>query len=342
MFHETKLSAARLFAFVVGVKQHRNYFDAKTTADNLFQGSRAIRDQDVLNFINQMLSHDLYNCSSSLREFTECFKDWLPSSLNRIEGLEKFQADFSAGTTQAFDSFYFRHRNLKFRCFVGEYFYHLKNWISNSVKWSFISDDDPLTHGDALVLSVPFCDTGSLPDNLDSILNICSDKKIPVLIDACYYPISNIGIIDVDRPCVDTVCFSLSKLFPVSHFRIGVRYTRPAIYDGQKLHDSIGYNNYISSYIGLNLIKNFDSDYIYLKYKDKQKEVSNYFELDNSQSVLFGIGDQQWRQYGRKSLLNSYKLNFSEDLFVNRICLNSIYENWDLFQRIKIENRTKI
>ena len=26
MFHETKLSAARLFAFVVGVKQHRNYF----------------------------------------------------------------------------------------------------------------------------------------------------------------------------------------------------------------------------------------------------------------------------------------------------------------------------
>ena len=59
MFHETKLSAARLFAFVVGVKQHRNYFDAKTTADNLFQGSRAIRDQDVLNFINQIYKQHL-------------------------------------------------------------------------------------------------------------------------------------------------------------------------------------------------------------------------------------------------------------------------------------------
>jgi hypothetical protein len=265
-------------------------------------------------------------------------RPWLENhSSNTIIGLEGFQADFSAGTTQAFDSFYYRHRHRRFRCFVGEYFYHLKTWISTNTPWAFVTSAEPLMFGDALVMSVPFCDTGSLPKDFNLIISQCEELNIPVLVDCCYYPISGGIDIDVTSSTIDTVTFSLSKVFPVANLRIGVRYTRPGTFDGQRLHDSINYNNTLSASIGLALISKFRSDYIYRTYSVRQQQVCDYFELTPSTSVLFAIGDKQWSCYNRSNLLKSYGLNFDADQFQNRISLVSIFDNWELFKLLKNE-----
>ena len=285
-----------------------------------------------INLKNSKLDH--------LTNFINEFTPWLNQSSSNVNGLENFEADFSSGTTQAFDSFYFRHREKRFRCLVGEYFYHIKTWTSNKVNWSFISDNDPLIPGDAMIISLPFCDTGHLVDDYLTLLSKCNELGIPVLIDCCYYTISGNINIDVDFPCIDTVTFSLSKAFPIAQHRIGVRYTRSNIFDGQKLHHSINYNNYLSAYVGLEFIKNFSADYIYNKYRLKQQEVSEFFNLDSSSCVLFAIGDHSWNQYSRKNLLSAYQLDFNPSLFANRICLNPVYENWDLFKAFKNEITT--
>lgn len=307
------------------------FYDARNYARHALQGSRAIPDADVNSRVaNSISEYALKNISlSHLNDFVHGFKDWI----NKPE-LYQYDADFSSGTTQAFDSFYFRQRNKRFRCFVGEYFYHLKTWESNGVNWSFISDSAPLSEGDALVISYPFCDTGNFWD-IESVLKKCDSLNIPVLLDMCYYPLTQGNLVSFEHISIDTITFSLSKTFPVANYRIGVRYTKPHINDGQKLHHSINYNNMLSAFIGKRLMETFDSTHIYNIYKCKQQQACEYFGIEASDSVLFGIGDSTWDIYSRSTLLSAYQLDYDPKMFTNRICLNPIYEHWDLFEKFK-------
>ena len=320
----------------------QNFFAARSQANNLFQGSKAVKNENTINFVNDLLaSGKLVSVMKTnfLTKLEAEFKDWLLAhNTNTILGFDQFNASFSTGTTQAFDSFYFRHRACRFRCLVGEYFYHLKTWQAESVNWNFITDDDPVVAGDAVVISAPFCDTGSLHPQHTELIKHCEQLGIPVLIDSCYYTISGGLDIDLNYSCIDTIAFSLSKAFPVSLMRIGMRYTRKDIFDGQSLHSSISYNNALSAAIGIEIINAFGADYIYNTYLDKQQEVCNTLPgLTASTCSLFAVGDDRWRQYSRATLLNSYKLDFDPKLFANRICLNPIYENWDLWNLYKNE-----
>jgi len=287
-------------------------------------------------FMDDLLTNGL-NRWDNLSWFKNSFTNWLLShQSSTVVGLDQYQIDFSAGTTQSFDSFYLRYRNRKFRCYTGEYFYHLKTWISNQISWSFITDADPVSSNDAVVISMPFCDTGSLYPDYDQLISVCEKLGVPVLVDCCYYPISGGISIDVRSSCIDTVAFSLSKAFPVANLRIGIRYTRDTV-DGQKLHDSINYNNTLSAYVGARIIDQFSSDYIYNKYRDQQQSVCDYFELTPGNSVMFAVGNSDWELYNRRNLLDQYQLSMDPSKFKNRVSLVSIFENWNLFTKIKYE-----
>lgn len=340
-------SQSEQLAWAIAAKTSKNFFDCRSQANLLFQGSRSIRDPAVVDYITEIFKKDLLTDGltqrNNLINFKQSMLPWIKSHrTNSLIGLEDYQVDFSAGTTQSFDSFYYRHRNRRMRCLVGEYFYHLKTWISNDTNWSFITDTNPLAAGDAVVISAPFCDTGSMHPKFNQLIADCNQLEIPVLIDCCYYPISGNVYADLTAKCIDTVAFSLSKAFPIANLRIGVRYTRSNIFDGQKLHDSINYNNNLSAYIGLKVIKKFGSDYIFNNYKQKQLELCNYFDIIPGNSVMFAVGDKKWSRYNRSNLLQSYQLDLDADLFQNRICLASIFDHWNLFEYIKNEYHTTI
>lgn len=328
-----KLSKGKLFSYLVAVNNGMQFHDARNYANHALQGSRAIPDSAINNMVKDYIIEYVSKPVSlqHLTEFVDNFKDWVGKP-----ELSAYDADFSSGTTQAFDSFYFRHRTKRFRCFVGEYFYHLKNWESNTVHWRFISNDDPLSTGDALVISYPFCDTGNFWD-IETVLKTCDSLAIPVLLDMCYYPLTQGNLVSFEHISIDTIAFSLSKTFPVANYRIGVRYTKPSINDGQKLHHSINYNNMLSAFIGRRLIEDLDSRHVYNIYKSKQEQACEYFGLAPSDSVLFATGDAEWDIYSRSNLLSAYQLNYDHKMFANRICLNTIYEHWELFEKFKNE-----
>lgn len=333
-------SFANHLTWAIAAKETPDFFQARQFVDVLWQGSRAVKDTNVKTFLSGITCGIDLNDIVSRREHLELFIDemrpWLQSHRsNKIMGLDNFRPDFSAGTTQSFDSFYWRHRQRRMRCLVGEYFYHIKTWISTNTEWQFVTEHDPLQQGDALILSVPFCDTGNMPPNFHDMLTRCEHLGIPVLIDACYYPISHDITLDLNYSCIDTVAFSLSKAFPVANFRIGVRYTRSHTFDGQKLLDSINYNNTVSAYIGRKLLSRFRSDYIHEVYGTRQIQACQQLALDASKCVLFAIGDASWNRYNRKNLLRAYKLDFDPSMFVNRICLVALFDNWDIFEATK-------
>lgn len=315
---------------MVDCEKNQNFFHSRSTANHLLQGSKSIATPAVLTQVDHVVKNykpnNIGDSKNYLNTFVDNFTQWLG-----LSDLKNYDADFSNGTTQAFDSFYLRHRNKRFRCYSGEYFYHLKAWQSSGVDWSFITDCDPLMSGDVVVLSVPFCDTGNV-QHID-VISQCDSLGIPVLLDLCYYPLCKPFSIDLTNNAIDTVCFSLSKIFPVAHHRIGVRYTKKTVFDGQKLHHSIGYANVLSACIGKNLINQYSADHIHKTYKQQQQIVCNFLNIEPSQSVIFALGNTDWNMYNRSNLLKEYQLLLDPLLFRNRICLVPFFENWNLFER---------
>jgi hypothetical protein len=325
---------ARKFGYWIAVRenQHCDFFQARRRSSGLYIGSRINYDPNfTLPSIGNL--ENIITSSDQLKKFEAGFLPWLQQhKTSKVHGLDQFQADYSEGTTQAFDSFYTRHRTKRFRCFVGEYFYHLKVWQSCNFDWAWTNGQD-LEPGDALVLSVPFCDTVVPHKDLDKLLDQCSQKSIPVLLDLCYYTISEHVEVNANHQCVDTVAFSLSKAWPVSTARIGMRYTRPNIFDGQKLHCSIGYNNNLGAAIGNAVLDSYAPDWLVDQRSRQYPVVCTLLGLSPTSSVNFGIGNDLWNNHSRRELLSNYGLSFDPSLFVNRICLNKIYQHWDLFRK---------
>lgn len=279
-----------------------------------FGNSSAVLDPrilEVLNGINLDLETVLYNTELA-EQFCAEYLDWIKSStLNSFVGLDQFTYScYSNGTTEAFDRFYAKYGNCRFRCFQGEYMYHRLSW-RNNYEWNFI-EDDFLRTGDAVVISLPFSDTGNKHQGMDHILEKCDELDIPVLVDCAYLGICENIKFDFTRPCIKDVVFSLSKTFPVAHARIGMRLTRTDDDDPLFVVNKSGYVNRLGPAIGLELIKQFAPDYIPLTYKQKQLEMCKHLKVEPSNTVLFGIGDNKWKEYNRGNATN--RLSFHKYL----------------------------
>ena len=88
------------------------------------RGAKPVNDNRIKEFLqNCNPTTDLYN-ENIAEEFKQNFFDWINSSGNNtLTGLEDFtNRKLCAGTVQAFDHFYYRHKDKRFR-FRGEFMY---------------------------------------------------------------------------------------------------------------------------------------------------------------------------------------------------------------------------
>ena len=177
--------------------------------------------------------------------------------------------------------------------------------------FSFIEEEE-LCKGDALLISVPFSDTGNEPKNLEELLCKCDDLDIPVLLDLAYINLSIDIEIDLTHKCIEYIVSSLSKVFPIENHRVGIRLQRK-IWEDQLYVFNDEENNYInhmSAYIGTSLMKEWSSDYIFNKYRDKQLEYCKELGLQPSKCVIFGIDkNNKYPEYNRQG--NTNRLCFS-------------------------------
>jgi len=273
----------------------------------LYGESMAIRDANVLASID-LSSVDLaVDCTE---EFCAAYREWILSSkLNSIKGLDQFSfACYSNGTTEAFDKFYVKNRTRRFRCFKGEYVYHRLAWRNSWPNWSWL-DDECLDANDAVVISLPFSDTGCAHRLHEELLDKCDQLSIPVLVDCAYFGICEGLPFNFDHTCITDITFSLSKVFPVAHARIGVRFTRVDDDDPLFVVNKIGYTNRIGAQLGLQLINKFSPDYIYIKYRGRQLEICKDLNVIPSRTVLFGIGGEEWLEYNRGTATNRLSFN---------------------------------
>lgn len=278
-----------------------------------FQQGKPILDSEILNF-QPDISLESVNDASVATLFKYAYREWILSSKNnKVSGLDLFPySSFSQGTTESFDKFYVRHSKRIFRVFKGEYIYH-QIMFKTGLDWCFI-DDSPLTKNDAIIISLPFANTGS-NYNYEKVLIQASELEIPVLVDCCWFGVCSNLHFDFTYPCIEEITFSLSKTFPISRFRIGIRFYKKAYEnDGILSYENDNYINYFSQHLGLSYLRRFGSDFIYNKYVKKQKELCTELNVNPSNCVsLATSSDERWR-YLNRGVENSFRLSLSDRL----------------------------
>lgn len=283
--------------------------------DKPFGGASSIHDEEVKAFIKSNI--DIYKISD-IDEFLYNYKDWL-SRGNNLIGLHKYKyLAFSNGTTESFDKFYMKYakENRRLRLWKGEYFYHQiqRRELFNRFAWI---DEDELKKDDIVVVSLPFSNTGNVPNNYDKIMKTCSSLDIPVLVDMAYVSLTSTQSYNLDYTCIKTITTSLSKIFPVEHLRIGIRFQKEFSDDTLDAYSSksVQYVNFTSLNVGNELIKNFPQNYLYNKWRYEQIKLCDKLELTPSNSVIFGLDyNNKYNEYSRGG-------------DVNRLCFSRIWDN---------------
>lgn len=264
-------------------------------------GAGAVQDPDQLSVIQDFRwDANILNDVNITQKFLDRYRRWITESkLNSIRALDDFSyACYTNATTEAFDKFYLRNSKRRFRCFRGEYMYHILSWRNCFPNWKYI-EDEPISENDAIVISFPFADTGNRHIGLDQTLEIATNLGVPVLLDMAYFGICSNLDFDLTWPCITDVTFSLSKSFPVSHARIGMRLSRHDDDDPLFVLNKTNYCNRVGSALGLTLLDSFDPDYIPSKYTALQHQWCHEIGATPSDTVIFGLGDDRWKIYDR-------------------------------------------
>lgn len=270
-----------------------------------FGSAFAIQDPETLKILRNSYDFTDLNSDSIIDEYLYEYDSWIKNSKSNIfTGLNDFgYRCYSNGTTEAFDKFYMKNARRRFRCFKGEYMYHKLAW-RNKFDYAYL-EDTPLHKNDAVVISLPFADTGDIHRDYFGLMRKCSEMDVPVLVDCAYFGTCRNIHIDVAYPCITDITFSLSKTFPVAYARIGMRYTKEDNDDTMFVYHKINYNNKIGALIGLEYFKHFSADYIPQKYIDKQLDFCNTLGVEPSKTVLFGIDYlKQYNVYNRGGISN--------------------------------------
>lgn len=284
--------------------------------DKPYGGAWSIHDSEIKSFIKDKSA--LYP-QINVAEFLNNYKSWLTISQN-LYGFNSYNyLTYSNGTTEAFDKFYqkYSREDRRLRLWKGEYFYHQIQARENFTQFAWINEDS-IVPNDVVVVSAPFSDTGSLPQDFDSVMQQCCDLKVPVLLDMAYLSLTKDFYINLDYPCIETITTSLSKVFPVEHMRIGIRLNRHKTDDTLDAYcnQATPYVNTIGVYIGNELIKKFPQQYVNNKWESAQLDVCKQLDVEPSNCVIFGIDTKNlYKEYNRGG--NTNRLCFS-NLWGNR------------------------
>ena len=273
-----------------------------------FRGGRAIPDLQVKSFWENIdadeLSNVITNNTNTAETFVDTFNEWIRGSkLNNIKGLLNYKT-FIAGTSQAFDTFWMRHHDKRFRCFQGEFFYHKANW-KKFHKWEYIDNRD-IAWGDAVVISYPFSDYCKEHSEMKNILDRCEKSKVPVLIDCAYYVIAKDLDFDFSNySCVEDIVFSLSKgFYQANKLRAGIRYSRYFRDDNVDIMNEWNQLNHVGAYLGTKLLNEFPPDYAVNLFKDRQLKYCEEHNLKPADCVSFAFGDIKYNDLNRGTDVN--------------------------------------
>ena len=269
------------------------------------RGAKAIPDNNLKEWMTSLNSSQYLYDTNIDKKFIQAFKHWLKcSEFNKLENIHLYKnIKICNGTAHAFDTFHWRFKEKRFLFYKGEFMYH-KACFKDKTNWKFLEDTE-LKRGDALIISVPFSDSGRQHETLPVLLDTCDYLSIPILLDFAHFPCAKNINIDLRHKCINMLTFSLSKAFHgAENLRIGIRFEKEDSDDSIDILNSVSMLNNISLGIGLEYITNYSVDYNWKTYKDSYYKICSYKNLQPTDCIMFGIGGEEYNDFNRGGLFN--------------------------------------
>lgn len=290
----------------------------------MYNRGKWISDRETASALNNIMLASVGKVNEECSDaFELAYRSWISNTKNNtIKGLELFpNAVFSHGTTESFDKFYTRHKRRNVKVFAGEYSYH--QYASDC---TVINNVNKIGPNDCVIISIPFADSGT-EYKYHEIMRECTLLDVPVLVDCCWFGMCSGIDFDFTYPCIEDVVFSLSKTFPVNKLRIGCRFSKQYT-DGLSVYKEHQYTNFFLQHIAIGLFKNFDSDFMYNKYRSAQLEVCDNLNVTPSPVVNLAWGNApKWEYLNRGGPFN--RLCISDQLTEHKYTVRTAPEDAD-------------
>ena len=135
-----------------------------------------------------------------------------------------------------------------------------------------------------------------------------------MLLDLAYINLATNLKLNLNYKCIDTVASSLSKVFPLSHYRIGIRLQQQLIDDTLIAYNDNQYVNLHSVGVGHAVIKKYGADYSFNKYRTQQMNICEGMSITPSSCFIFGVDEK-----------DSYK-EYNRGAGTNRLCLSKQFQ----------------
>lgn len=320
--------------FVWAYPKNSQFWEIRSRGWSIFSSGNAIKDQTVIDYVQNI------NCTKYLKDpwtvgrFESEFPAWIKAgSRYKLHNFELFKyANFSQGTQESFLNFYMMNKNKRLRVFRGDYWWHMEIWSRAGFDWAYIEDDD-IKSNDACICSYPFALYGEKHSRFDWLLDECDRVGAKCLVDFIYLPNSN-NVVDIDlsRPCIEEITFSLSKTFSVQTAKIALRMLKHRPRDPMQMSNDENIGNRLSAGLALEIIKKFPVDYMVTKYSAAQDYWCSKLGLTKSGVVHFGYGPD-YTNFGRETNLN-WCSPFNEQQ--NRYNLGMLFENEQLLKKLNL------
>jgi hypothetical protein len=285
------------------------------------RGARPIKNKELSDFHFNIDKNAIE--IPSLERYSTVWREWINySNTKSLQGLDKFSnADYTQGTSQAFDNFILRHsKDREILVLEGDFQYHA--CLGKHVEFNYVKDPHhlesiikgPGLH--ALIISAPFSDFGSIHPDFEYLMKVCNVMDIPVCLDLAYWGISKHVHIDLnEHPAIKEVTCSLSKPFhTLENHRVGIRFTKDYVDDGVSMLNEVKMQNEYSMALGVEYMRNFSPDYNWEKYGVAYDELCLNENLIYTDTVIFALGDEERHAEFNRGIKHNYRVCISEYL----------------------------
>ena len=216
--------------------------------------------------------------------FISHFHDWITQSQNDLRGFNKFEREVCVGTTHFIDNLIMLHGLENLQIFEHDYIYYRK--LMPGKQWAILGE---LKEKQPLLIALPFPGYGAIHPLMDSILNECLSKQIPVHIDGCWMSCAKGIEFDFSHPAIHSVAFSLSKGLDLGWNRIGVRYSKQINHnDSITIVNNSNMINTMNVKVGELFMKQFPADYLWKKYGNIYHKVCKRWLIKPTNCIHMG------------------------------------------------------
>jgi hypothetical protein len=282
--------------------------DLHSRVSGLHLGFHASRAKHILEWINSVeldiIKIDQMPVENNFDDFPDIGLRW-----------SEYEMTAMADTVHCVYEFLYKHKDRNPVIFNGEFWYYGK--IINSK----INRPDQIKKDSVLIISYPFMEQLSVREDMNQILNRCTELGVPVLLDCIWLPLTSQTYKLQNTDCIEIVTHSVTKMLPLAGVKGGFCFYKkplPIEMRHNEIHGKVG------AYFLKQMIEQKGYWYVRDSHKHLQEKWCSILDLEKHNIVNAGIFNEghPLAEFGAKQMntMNLFSLNpfFNHDAVCTR------------------------